>query len=227
MTTGLDSPKFSQRLLAEFGAFPRKGIVLIGLVCAAAQVCGVMLWSKPNASPVIYVILAATLLAWFCVSYTTTSAILNVPPSVSGLLKFLATSLLVSLPVLFSLALLVFATKTSIGIVYVLSGLLMLGSIVLLPLLAGWPITQAISTRLIGPMTALRATKGHRGNLIVAALVFAGLNRAVPALNSATNFATACLFAVIGLIAGIVGAMALISIAVVASQMMSANLARK
>jgi len=227
MTTGLGSPKFSQRVLAEFGAFPRKGIVFIGLVCASAQVCGMLLWTKPDASPVISVILAATLLAWFCVSYTTTSAILNVPPSVSGLFKFLATSLLTSLPVLFSLALLVFATKTSIAIIYVLSGLLMLGGIILLPLLAGWPITQAISRRLIGPMTALRATKGHRGNLIVAALVFAGLNRAVPALNSATNFATACLFAVMGLIAGIAGAMALISIAVVASQMMSANLARK
>nr|WP_316628648.1 hypothetical protein [uncultured Brevundimonas sp.] len=227
MTTGLGSPKFSQRVLAEVGAFPRKGIVYIGLVCAAAQMCNLLLWSKADASTVIYVILAAILLAWFCVSYATASAILNVPPSVSGLFKFLAASLLTSLPVLLSLALLVFASKTSIAIIYVLSGLLMLGGVFLLPLLAGWPITQAISTRLIGPMTALRATKGHRGNLIVAALLVAGLNRIVPALNSATDFTTACWFAVMGFIADIASAMALISIAVVASQMMSANLVRK
>ena len=226
MTTGPSSPKFSQLVLAEFGTFPRKGMIYIGVVCAAAQAWGLFLWNRQDVPAAAYVMLAAIVLAWLGVFYVTALAILQVRPSASGLAKFLVTSLLTALPVLLAAVFLIVGVRTSATAFYVLGGLLLLGGLVLLPLLTGWSITQAISTKIIGPMAALGATKGHRGGLIFTALVVAGLNRVVPSLGSTTDFAVACLFAVIGLIAGIASAMAIISIAVVASRMMSANLMR-
>ena len=224
MTTSPYAPKFSQLVLAEFGTFPLKAIIYIGAVSVAAEGLGLLLW-KQDLSGLAYAAVVVIAFAWFGALYTAASMMLEARPSLWGFGKFLLTGLVMAAPLGLALLLIIVGVKTSITATYLSGGLLLLGGMVLIALLAAWPITQAVSRRWVGPIIALRATKGHRGGLIYVALILGALNRLIPSIDTTASFTAACVMAVVGAIGSVAWAMTFVSISVASSKLMSRNLA--
>jgi len=224
MITTSASPKFSQQVLAEFGVFPLKGILCIGLVSAGAAAFGLLFWQK-DMWGLGYALAVVIVLGWFGVLYATASTMLDVRPSVLGLAKFLLTLAAMGVPIGLAVFLTILGVKNSIPAAFLSGGLLLLGGMALIALLPAWPITQAVSQTWVGPMNALRATKGHRGGLIFVALLLGAFNRLIPSIDTTASFTAACVMAVVGAIGSVAWAMAFVSISVASSKLMSRNLA--
>jgi len=218
------SPKFSQQVLAEFGVFPLKGILRLGLVSAVAAAFGLLFWQQ-DMRGLGYSFAVATAIGWFGVLYATASTMLDVRPSILGLAKFLLTLAAMAVPIGLAVFLTIVGIKNSVPAASLSGGLLLLGGMALAALLPAWPITQAISQNWVSPMAALRATKGHRGGLIFLALLLGAFNRLIPSVDTTTSFTAACIMAVVGAIGSVAWAMAFVSVSVASSKLMTRNLA--
>ncbi|MNN68959.1 hypothetical protein D3C81_1847060 [compost metagenome] len=127
------------------------------------------------------------------------------------------------LPVVVLLGLLWLSTIYKMGAGVALSGALFIAWLVFMMLLPAWPIMQATSAKLIGPLTAIRATRGIRWPLVMAGFLTAGLNRTIPNASSATDIWSALVLAVVDGAIAMFFAMLAISIAVAAAKLMHAE----
>lgn len=224
MITTSASPKFSQRVLAEFGIFPLKGILCLASVSAVAAAFVLLFWKQDVWGPG-YAFAVVIALGWFGVLYATASTMLDVRPSLLGLAKFLLTLGAMAVPIGLAAFLIIVGIKDSIPAAFLSGGLLLLGGMALVALLPAWPITQAISQNWVSPLAAFRATKGHRGGLILVALLLGAFNGLIPSIDTTASFTAACVMAVVGAIGSVAWAMAFVSISVASSKLMSRNLA--
>lgn len=225
MTANAAAPSFLSLVMAEFGTFPRRGLVYLGAISTLAALFDLFTWMRrDDISPLGYGILAVLFICWFSACYASSMLLLNARTSIVGLGKLLVTSFMMTMPVLLAVALVIIGVRTSNPAIYAGGGFLIIVGFVALPLLQGWPIVQALSSRLIGPLQAFRATAGRRWNLVFAAFLVSALNRFLPSTSSTSEFATACVLAVAGIAVSMASAMAMVSIAVAAARLMTAKL---
>lgn len=223
MTPAATLPDFSTLLFGAVRAIPRRGFAYLGIAGAAVSVSDWLVWwSKPDAPAIIYGGFTVLVLCWGIVLYAVSTMVMAKRASLGGFVRFSITSVAVVLPLLLSAALLLLAAAHGNGWSVALSGTLFAVSLAAPFLLPGWPVLQATSTGFVGPLYALRATRGIRWSLLLASLVVSAINRAVPDIGAIVDAWAAMAVAVFGgLIAVLVG-MISISIATASAKFMLA-----
>jgi len=182
-------------------------------------------WTQQDDIPLLAdVVLGALILGWFSACYASSMLMMKTRTSASGFGKFLATWVMMTTPSLLAAALIILAFEWSNTPAYVAGGLMIIAGFVVLVLLPGWPIVQALSPSLIRPLQALRATRGYRWGLTLTAFLSSTLNRLVPTTSSTTDFATACVLAGAGIVVSVASGMAIVSISVAAARLMDSKL---
>jgi hypothetical protein len=215
---------FSQLAIAEFGTIPKRGLAYLAIAGAAVAVSDLIFWlHRPDVLLIDYAVGAALLLGWGALLYAVSMTMMDSRLSVTGFIRFIITSVAMILPTALALGLLWLSATYKIGAGMAFSGVLFIISLVVITLLPGWPVMQAKSTKLIGPLAALRATRGIRWSLILAGFVTAGLSRALPMIPSATEVWSALTLAVLAGVIAVFFAMIAISIAVASAKLMLAE----
>jgi hypothetical protein len=140
------------------------------------------------------------------------------PSSVVGFVKFTAVTILTFLPILSSLAVLVYASHSGLhdGLTISTFIALLLIGLLFVAFLPAWPIAQAISARFVSPMQIVKATKGYRWSLILVSSAASSVNRLVPSMSSATNAGEAIALALFGAVVAAATLVMTASIAVTA-----------
>lgn len=224
MTRTIDFQNFFQLALAEFGAIPKRGLTYLGIAGAAAAAADLIFWShRPDVLLIDYAVVAARLLGWGVLVYAISMTMMGSRLSVVGFIRFATTAVVMMLPTALALGLLWLSTIYQTGAGMAFSGVLLIVSLAFIMLLPGWPVTQAKSTQLIGPLAALRATRGIRLSLVIASLVTGGVNRTLPDMSSATEVWSALALAILGGGIAVLSTMIAISIAVTSAKLMLAE----
>ncbi len=224
MTRTIDLQNFFQLAFAEFGTIPKRGLTYLGVAGAAAAATDLIFWShRPDVLLIDYAVGAALLLGWGVLLYAISMTMMDSRLSVAGFIRFVITSVVMMLPTALGLGLLWLSAIYKNGAGMAFSGVLLIVSIVFTMLLPGWPVMQAKSTKLIGPLAALRATRGIRWSLVIAGFVTGGVNRALPEMSSATEVWAALALAILGGVIVVLSAMIAISIAVTSAKLMLAE----
>lgn len=193
-------------LLTEFGTIPRRALIYLAIANLAGMASDLFLWShRPALLPTDYVLVAVVMTGWIGVSYAVLMAMVDEPASFPGFAKFLAATAVVAIPFMLALAGLILSARG--GLVANVALLALVGLILILPLLSGWPILQSLSNRVISPLTALRATRGSRFELIGISFVIGGLSRVLPAAFSTEHLVVAVLLASGNALVGMLSAM--------------------
>jgi hypothetical protein len=224
MTRTIDLQIFFQLALAEFGTIPKWGLACLGIAGGAAAAADLIFWShRPDVMLIDYAVGAALLLGWSVLLYAVSMTMMDSRLSVGGFMRFIITSVAKMLPTALALGLLWLSAIYKSGAGMAFSGVLLIVSLFFVMLLPGWPVIQAKSTKLIGPLAALGATLGIRWSLVIAGFVTGGVNRALPAISSATELWSALTLAVLGGGIAVLSAMIAISIAVTSAKLMLAE----
>ena len=148
---------------------------------------------------------------WFAAIYVSASGIVRRPSTWLGGVRFALTSLALVLPLGATLLLLLAgkAVLSDTGVIWLLIACL-ITSFLIVSLLPAWPMAQSLSRSLVSPIKVLKATRGHRGSLILLAFATSGIGRAgtLPAMAASDSAVDASLVAfgnaLIGLILTIV-----------------------
>ena len=219
---GYETPSLFRETMAEFGSIPRRGLIYLGIFAIIVAAIDLLTWAhRPTYSATDYAILAAATAAWVAVAYSISMLMIESPPSLRGLVKFLASSIaLVLLPVI-GFASLLAGLSAKMGAVAALGAALIAAGLVVGSLLVGWPILEATSQRRVGPLQAIRLTHGLRWQLFAAWLVLGGMTRGVPDTSSTDDFGTAVLLAAVNALASTLVSMIALSIAVAAYKFMT------
>lgn len=207
--------------LAEFGSIPRRGLVYFGILAAVAAAVDLATWPhRLNYAAADYAMLGVVVATWVVAAYMISMSMVERPPSLGGFARFLVASLaLASLPIAGIAALLAGAgALAALGVALIGMG------VVSGALLVGWPILEATSQKLIGPLRAIGMAKGIRRQLFFAWLIMGGLTRSLPATSTAEDFGTAILLATVNALASTLVSMIALSLAVAAYKFMSARM---
>jgi hypothetical protein len=216
---------FLTSFTAELRAIPRKGLVCAGAVGLGSAGFDLFHWSHGGSFiPPDYAVLLILLAGWLLTAYGLSMRLVATPASWRGLAKFLATTLVLVSPILLALLTLRFAKSFEGQYGFLLALVLALLGSVVLTLLPGWPILQAVSTRLVGPIAALKATKGVRRSLILGPVLTGGLNKFAPETSTAHDLASACLLATLNGLLASVNLLLAVAIAVVAWRHMASRI---
>jgi hypothetical protein len=124
---------------------------------------------------------AVTVAIWISIQYPITLNMIKRRASIGGLLRYTAANLALFLPVGIGIGS-AFALPALVGKA-VSSTILITGlftSLVAVLLLRAWPIEQALSSTLVSPIKALKATKGHRWALILISSTMGGVDKLIP-----------------------------------------------
>lgn len=140
------------------------------------------------------------------------------PSSVAGFAKFTAVSILTFVPILSSLAALVYTSGAGAhdGLIISTVIALFLVGLLFVAFLPAWPIAQAISPRFVSPMQIVKATKGYRWSLILVFFAASSVNKLMPSMSSATNVGEAIALALCGAVVAAATLVLTASIAVTA-----------
>jgi len=224
MTRTIDHQNFSQLAFAEFGTIPKRGLTYLGIAGAAAAAADLIFWShRPDVLLIDYAVGAALFFGWGVLLYAISMTMMDSRLSVAGFIRFVITSVVMMLPTALTLGLLWLSAINKNGAGMAFSGVLFIVSLVFIMLLPGWPVMQAKSTKWIGPLAALRATRGIRMSLVIAGFVTGGVNRALSEMSSATEVWSALALAILGGGIVVLSAMIAISIAVTSAKLMLAE----
>lgn len=193
--TGWGFDLFSEAKV-EAGAIPRRGLVYIGVFALLSASLAFAPWTWETLPATLGIALAAAeFIAWIAMVYTVSMLMVDGRASMVGLLRFGGTLLASVLPIAVSFGAMFLGGYLS-NLLLALSGLILLvGSTILSFVLAGWPIMNALSSRLVGPLSAYRLTAGLRWPLILATFVLGGLNRLWPEVEANASFWTITGFA--------------------------------
>ncbi len=157
----------------------------IGFLVAALSVTQIV-W--PSISKIAYFIgYGAAFFAWIITEYAITMTMVDRRISIAGLSRFMGTNIFRFLPLVIGLLQIIIFPQTvrngsPAAIVLILLLILVGGGLVVL--LPAWPIEQSQSSKLVSPWRALKATKGHRVQLLILAGIANGMDRFVPALTA-------------------------------------------
>jgi len=216
-------PTFIQAVIAELGNFPQSGLFYIGGWALVSVSVDLFSWShRPGYQISDYILAGSTLIGGAAITFFSATRMVETPMTWRRALKFFGTGAALFAPLLLasSVTLLALKLKVQWG---VFAGLfLLIPSLLPLAFLPGWPIWQATSERLIGPIEAFRATKGFRWPLIGAACFGSGFNQAIPRTSSANDLLTACILSVSSSLLACMSTVLGLSIAVAAYRKMSA-----
>jgi hypothetical protein len=172
MTRTIDLQNFSQLAFAEFGTIPKWGLTYLGIAGVATAAADLVFWShRPDVLLIDYSVGAALLVGWGVLLYAVSMTMMDSRLSVAGFTRFVITSIVMMLPTALALGLLWLSAIYKNGAGMAFSGVLLIVSLVFIMLLPGWPAMQVKSTKLIGPLAALRATRGIRWSLVIAGFV--------------------------------------------------------
>lgn len=189
---------FFAEVFHEVQTLPLKGFAIaavFGLISATIDLLARNIYGHISASEFLFLSL---IVIFYVISvYLIAMMLIKNPASWLGGLRFLATMLVsIGLPLgmLFGGLWLMrgdnggFATAILLAAAFVgLFGV---------PLLSGWPATQAQSSRLVSPMKIFRATKGYRWGLFVASYASTAINKIIPATDTAKSDGQAIVLAI-------------------------------
>lgn len=214
-------PDLFREALAEFGSIPRRGLIYFGAFAIVTAALEFLTWlHRPTYTVLDDTALIAAMVAWMVAAYAVAMSMIESPPSFGGFAKFVASSLAVVLPPILGLVCLLMAARANIGGLAALGGALFIAGLVVASLLVGWPLVEATAQRPVGPVGALRMTKGMRWQLFFASLVIAGVSRGVPDTSITDDLWAAVLLAVLNASASTLISMMALSIAVAAFRFM-------
>lgn len=220
----VDFQSFVHLVLAEVGTIPRRALIYIGVLVAISAAYEMLIWAyRPELLPIDYAVTVVLIAASVAVVYVTSMSMIDDVISLRGFVKFLATSVLVIAPMMLSIALLLLSGIYRLGLVPV-ALLSMAVSYVLIALLPGWPVLQTKNKKIIGPLMALKATKGFRWSLVFSALAIGALNRAIPGASSTSHPWEALAFAAGGGLSALFSTICGLGVAVTASRLMAERL---
>ena len=222
MNSTTDFPTFIKLVMVEFGTIPLAGLALIGAVSAASAASEMFLWADDSTFTAADYVLGAGLLAgWAIVVYAVSMMLAGNRFGIVSFAKYMATACATVLPIFVALSLLLLFSILDAGGIVLIAVLPMLASLIPMMLLPGWPILQATSAKLVGPVEALRLTSGFRWPLILASFALGAINRIVPASSATDEFTTVCLLAAIGGVVSMFSAMFGLSVSVAAWRLMT------
>ncbi|QGP78109.1 hypothetical protein [Sphingobium sp. CAP-1] len=219
MTGGSTFQDFFTQTMGEFGTVPKRGLIYVSMAGALSAITDLVQWGAgAKFSEWNYALLAVAILPWLAAAYATTMTMVEKPSSVAGFVKFTAVTILTFVPILSSLAVLVYASGAGAhdGLTISTVIALFLAGLLLVAFLPAWPIAQAISTRLVSPMRIVKATKGYRWSLILVLFAASSVNKLVPSMSSATNVGEAIALALCGAVVAAATLVLTASIAVTA-----------
>lgn len=221
MNSTTDFPTFIKLVMVEFGTIPVAGLAMIGAVSAASAASEVFLWAHGSTFTAADYVLSAGLLAgWAFVVYAVSMMLAGNPFGIVSFAKYLGTAFATVVPMVVALGLLLLLVRLEAGVLVLIALLLMFLASIPTMLLPGWPILQTTSTKLVGPVAALRLTRGFRLPLILSGFALGAINRVVPASSATDEFTTVCLLAAVGGIATMFSAMFGLSVSVAAWRLM-------
>ena len=197
MRPALHRQTFTQAVLAEAGTFPKEGLIWLGAWAFLSAVVDLIYWGhRPVYQIADYVLIVSLAVGLAPISFLSACRMVETPMTWRGAVRFFGTGAALVIPILLALGLMLLAAKMKVQWAVLAAALLTFASIFPITFLPGWPIWQVTSAKLIGPIEALRATKGFRLPLFVASCVVSGLNRAIPQTSSASDFMAACTIAI-------------------------------
>ena len=218
---------FIQLITAEMGTIPRRGLVYLGLAATFSGATDLFIWThRPEYSALDWAILGLAFFALMGVVCLVSTIMVGVRVSLTGVLKFVITSLALVSPMFLAGVLLLVSLKSGNGLGAVTGFISMGAAFIFLTLLPGWPVLQVSSSGVVGPLTALRSTKGFRWGLFGVAFIAASMNKLVPGTSTAEDFGTACALAAGGAIVSFLSALVALSIAVAASKLMKSAIGK-
>ncbi len=181
---------------------------LVGLAATTASgVINFTIWSQhrkfgwSDAAPA-----ALVAAVWLAAVYLAIMAIVARMPSLAGFVRFVLASVFGFTPVVLAFAILLAAkpwlNPGSRIVILLVAVLVQLAFTAMLP---AWAVAQALSAKIVSPLRVLRATRGHRWSLVLAAFVIGGLNNdtVVPKMATATSAVTAAAIALGGIMMGV------------------------
>lgn len=228
MNHKVDFPTFIKLVMAEFGTIPTNGLVMIGSVSAASAAAEIFLWAPESTLTAgDYVMSAGLLIVWAFVVYAVSMMLAGSRFGAVGFAKYMATAVATALPLLAALGVLILFARLEAGGLVLIAALAMFASLIPMMLLPGWPVLQATSTKPVGPLSALRLTRGFRWPLILAGFALGAINRVVPAASATDEWTTVCLLAVFGGIVSAFSAMFGLSVSVAAWRLMTSAMGRE
>lgn len=201
MTGGSTFQDFFTQTMGEFGTVPKRGLIYVAIAGMLSAITDLIHWGNgANLSNSDYALLAIVILPWLVAAYATTMAMVEKPPSLVGFVKFTGVTILTFLPILFGLAVLVYASRAGLhdGLTVSAAIALLLVGLLFAAFLPAWPIAQGIATRFVSPMRIVKATKGYRWSLILVFFAAGSVNKFVPNMSSATNVGEAIALALCG-----------------------------
>lgn len=205
--------------MGEFGAVPKRGLIYVAIAAALSALTDLVHWViGTKISDLDYALLGVVVLLWLSVAYATTMAMIEKPSSVGGFIKFTAVTILTFVPILSSLVVLFWASRSGshAGLtISIVIALLFIG-LLFVAFLPAWPIAQAISARFVSPMQVVKATKGYRWSLILVLFAASSVSKLVPSTSSATNVGEAIALALGGAVVAAATLVLTASIAVTA-----------
>lgn len=215
-------PDLFRETIAELGSIPRRGLIWLGAFAIVVAAMDLLTWThRPTYTAADYAMLAATMAAWVAAAYSISMSMVKKPSSARAFAKFLASSFAVVLLPIIGFASLLVGASANMGAVVGLGVALIVAGLVAGSLLVGWPILEATSQRPVGPLRAIRMTKGLRWQLFFASLVLGGLMRGIPDTSTTDDFGTAVLLAAVNALGSALVSMVALSIAVAAFKFMS------
>lgn len=201
MTGATTFQDFFTQTMGEFGTVPKRGLIYVAIAGALSAITDLIHWGiGAKFSEWDYALLAVVMLPWLAAAYATTMTMVEKPSSVVGFVKFTAVTVLTFVPILSSLAVLVYASRAGLhdGLTISTVIALLLVGLLFVAFLPAWPIAQAISARFVSPMQIVKATKGYRWSLILVFFAASSVNKLVPSMSSATNVGEAIALALCG-----------------------------
>lgn len=222
MAAPVTSARMFDLVMVEFHSLPRGALAPLAVLSVLAEAITLASWFlRPRAE---LLLLAASLLvavAGLVVAYAASMQMIRETPTRRGLVRYLGVVLVMVTPLLAGLFSIPVSVSTGMSALAVLGFGLLLACIVLLPMLAAWPLLQSVSPRLIGPREAFRRSSGMRWPLVLLAFVVSGATRVIPETHGADTLLEAVLLAGLNAALGLFLTMLFIAVGVAAFKHMN------
>lgn len=212
-----DDRTFSQDMIAEWGAFPRKALTYFGVWAVVSAGADLILWSHgKHFQAADYLLVAGLAVGWASATYYAAMLMVSTPMTWRGAARFWGTTLAIVTPIIVGLAWSLIALKLKAWWIVLPGVIFLFAATTIATFFVGWPVWQATAQRVIGPFEAWRATKGIRWQLFTFSCVTSGLNRALPNTSTAHDVGAAALLAAGSSLVSCVSSVIGLSVAVVA-----------
>ncbi len=220
----VDFTEFFKLIMVEFGTVPMFGVVMITAVSVFSSVVAVLVLDQSNVPSALQALCAVLVaVGWVVTIYALSMMMIASPASLLSFIKYLAAAIAALIPFGAAIGLMFLAGALGWAILMAIAMATLLVLFFGASLLSGWPILQATSTKLIGPVAALKLTRGFRWPLVMAGMALGGLNRLVPSPSESDSFAAVSVLSGAGAIVSAFTGMFAVSISVAAWRLMLAN----